>query len=358
MGERSGDLHAANLIKELKLADSTAEFQFYGGDMMAEEADGLKLHYREMAFMGFWEVIKNYNLLRKIFNNCIEDIRAYNPDVLILVDFSGFNMRLAKRLVKSETKIFYYIAPKVWAWNQSRAHKIREYIDKLYTILPFETKFFNKYSVNSKYVGNPLVERIDSWLLNNPKNTDQENTIAILPGSRHQEVSTMLELMLQVVPSFKDFSFVVAGVDNLEPSVYEPIKKLINVKIEFGSTYEILRRSKAAIVTSGTATLETALFNIPQVVCYKTSFISYLIGRAIIKVKYISLVNLIAGREIVKELIQSNLNKENLVRELDQLINSSSKRDSILNDYNEIRNLLGKESASKNVALDIVCNNQ
>ncbi|MCW3160254.1 lipid-A-disaccharide synthase [Chryseobacterium oryctis] len=354
-GEASGDLHGSNLMKALKQKDSNAEFRFWGGDLMQAQGGTLVKHYRDLAFMGFIEVVMN---LKTILNNikfCKEDIKNNKPDVLILVDYPGFNLRIAKFAKELGIKVVYYISPQLWAWKEGRVEIIKKYVDEMMVILPFEEDFYKKHGVHSHFVGHPLLDAISTLQDINVENFKSENglnekeIIALLPGSRKQEVEKMLELMLSVRPYFKDYQFVIAGAPSLPKEFYE---KYVDENVHFVSnkTYDLLRCSKAALVTSGTATLETALLNIPEVVCYRGSKISYAIAKRLVKnIKYISLVNLIMDREVVKELIQDELNTNNLVEELNKIL-ESEKRTEVLKDYELLRHKLGGKGASEKAA--------
>lgn len=352
-GERSGDLHASNLMKEIKERDNNAEFRYYGGDEMQKVGGELVRHYRDMAFMGFLEVAKNILTIRRYIKECKNDILAYQPDVVILVDYAGFNLRIADFTKKNGIKTFYYISPKVWAWNQSRAKKIKRNVDRMFVIMHFEQAFYKKYDFDVDYVGNPLFDAI-SQFEPNPNFIAENNLsndkpiIAILPGSRKQEVSNILHTMLSIVGKYSvDYQFVIAGVDNLPKELYqEAINK--DMKIVVGQTYDLLSNATSAVVTSGTATLETALFEVPQVVCYKTTPISYAIAKAVIKVRFISLVNLIADKEIVKELIQNDFTSDALDSELQKTLGEN--RAEILADYKAMKELIKTEGTSKKAA--------
>ena len=358
-GEASGDLHASNLMKGIKQDDPKAEFRFWGGDLMQKQGGTLVKHYRDLAFMGFLEVIQN---LKTILNNikfCKQDIQNYKPDVLILVDYPGFNLRIAKFAKTLGIKVVYYISPQLWAWKEGRVETIKKYVDEMLVILPFEKDFYKKHHVEAHFVGHPLLDAIEGLPPINLADFKKEHhlndkeIIALLPGSRKQEVSKMLEIMLSVRDYFKDYQFVIAGAPSLEKNFYQ---QFVDDDVHFVSnrTYDLLRCSKAALVTSGTATLETALLNIPEVVCYKGSRISYEIGKRLVKnIKYISLVNLIMDREVVTELIQDDLNTKNLVEELNKILNTE-KRQQLLSDYDVLRQKLGGSGASQNAAKIIV----
>ncbi len=354
-GEASGDLHGSNLMKALKKKDPAAEFRFWGGDLMAAQGGTLVKHYKDLAFMGFLEVAKN---LRTILNNikyCKQDIKSHQPDILILVDYPGFNLRIAKFAKELGIKVVYYISPQLWAWKEGRVEIIKKYVDEMMVILPFEEDFYKKHGVHSHFVGHPLLDSISELQGINAENFKAENglnekeIIALLPGSRKQEVEKMLEMMLSVRPYFKEYQFVIAGAPSLPKDFYQTYVD-DNVRFVSNKTYDLLRCSKAALVTSGTATLETALLNVPEVVCYRGSKISYAIAKRLVKnINYISLVNLIMDREVVKELIQNDLNTKNLVEELKKMI-KGDKRAQVLRDYELLRNKLGGSGASDHAA--------
>lgn len=360
-GEASGDLHASNLMKSLKHKDETAEFRFWGGDLMAEVAGTKPVkHYKDLAFMGFLEVAKNIRTILKNIRFCKDDIRAYRPDVLVLVDYPGFNLRIAEFAKSLGIKVVYYISPQLWAWKEGRVKKIRAFVDEMLVILPFEKDFYRNHDVDAHFVGHPLLdavsalEPLDEDRFKKENGLNSKEIIALLPGSREQEVSKMLEIMLSVRPYFKEYQFIIAGAPSLPKSFYE---KYVDENVHFVSnkTYDLLRCSKAALVTSGTATLETALLNVPQVVCYRSSQVSYEIAKRVVKnIKYISLVNLIMDREIVTELIQKNLNTDRLKNELENIL-SSTNRDEMLEQYALLRQKLGGSGAS-NRAADIIVN--
>ncbi len=356
-GEASGDLHASNLIKELKLLDGNAKFRCWGGDKMEQEGAVLVKHYRDLAFMGFTEVVINLRTILSNITFCKNDLLENRPDVLILVDYPGFNLRIAKFAKENNIKVFYYISPQVWAWKQSRVEKIKRFVDKMFVILPFEKEFYKKFDYEVDFVGHPLLDAIDqqknnlaerkTWLKEN--NISDKPIVALLPGSRKQEISTMLPLMLSVVNDFPDYQFVVAGAPSVPKVFYEKLIQGTNVSLLFDKTYPLLMNAEAALVTSGTATLETALFEVPEVVCYKGGRISYLIARSLVKVKFISLVNLIMGREVVKELIQSDFNIPNLKYELQNIL-SNATRKKMIEDFSELKKKLGGSGASMEVA--------
>lgn len=353
VGERSGDLHASNLMREIKNLDSKAEFRFFGGEQMQAVGGTLVRHYQEMAIMGFVEVLLNIRKIARFLKECKQDILQYKPDVVILVDYAGFNMRIAKFCKTNHIKNYYYISPKVWAWNTKRALKIKQNVDQMFVIFPFEKNFFKQFDYDVDFVGNPLLDAIRAFkpntqFLDNHKLDKNKPIIAVLPGSRKSEVSHILPIMLSVYESFKNYQWVVAGVKNLSEDFYAECKRL-NIPIIYDQTYDLLANAHAAIVTSGTATLETALFNIPQVVCYKGSWISYQIAKRLIKVPYISLVNLILNKLTVVELIQDKLNTKNLEMELKKTLTGES-RNAILNDYETLQNIMGEAGASETTA--------
>lgn len=358
-GEASGDLHGSNLMKALKEKDSQAEFRFWGGDLMAAEGGKLVKHYRDLAFMGFVEVLQNLKTILGNIKFCKKDIEEFQPDVLILIDYPGFNLRIAKAAKKLGIKIAYYISPQIWAWKEGRVKSIKKNVDEMLVILPFEKEFYKKHHVDAHFVGHPLLDAIQYLPPINSEDFKKENQlgseeiIALLPGSRKQEVQKMLQLMLSVRPFFPEYQFVIAGAPSLPHEFYQQFDAK---KVHFVSnkTYDLLRCSKAALVASGTATLETALLNIPEVVCYRGSQISYEIAKRLIKhIEFISLVNLIMDREVVKELIQNDLTTHRLKSELSSIL-SGEKRDEILKDYKLLREQLGGNGASENAAKIIV----
>jgi len=355
-GEASGDLHGSNLIKEIKKIDTIATIRCWGGDLMQQTGADLVMHYRDLAFMGFLEVIKNLGTIMKNLRFCKDDIILFKPDALILIDYPGFNLRIAEWAKKNAIKVIYYISPQVWAWKESRVKSIKESVNKMLVILPFEKEFYQKWNYEVEYVGHPLIEVVEnakSDASRVPPSSDsplnENNIIAILPGSRRQEVEKKLPVMLEVSKFFPDYHFIVAKAASLVDPFYEELMQAFpKVRSVRNNTYALLMQSKAALVTSGTATLETALFGIPQVVCYKGSNISYQIARRLVKIKYISLVNLIMDKPVVKELIQHNLTVENLHLELKRLLYTPSIHQAMKEDYTELWNLLiegGRASA-------------
>jgi lipid-A-disaccharide synthase len=354
-GERSGDLHAANLIQALKKQDSAGHFQGIGGDRMEAAGMELKTHYERMAYMGFWEVFKNLPEILGHMRRTKAEILAYKPDVLILVDYAGFNLRMASWAKKQGIRVFYYISPKVWAWNQKRALKIKATVDRMFVILPFEKDFFAGFDYPVDYVGNPLLDEIGAFRANPAFRKEnnlptEEEIIALIPGSRRQEIGSMLPVMLEVARLFPERTFVVGGIRSADQKLYANIQQLQNVQIVFDQTYDLMAEATAALVTSGTATLETALFELPQVVCYKTSGLSYAIAKRLIRVPYISLVNLIAKRELVPELIQQEMNPLRLKAELEKILPGGSRRAYQLAGYKELKKLMGEMRPSETTA--------
>ncbi|MEQ9440529.1 MAG: lipid-A-disaccharide synthase [Cyclobacteriaceae bacterium] len=356
-GERSGDLHGGNLIKAIHQQDPEAEVRCWGGDDMEKAGATLVRHYRDMAFMGFWEVFKNLRTIQGFLKTCQADLTAFQPDAVILIDYPGFNLRMARFAKEQGWPVYYYIAPKTWAWNASRTHKLRKYVDRVFSILPFEEAFFQQYGVNVTFVGNPLQYTIEQF---QPDFSFREHhaltkqpVVALLPGSRKQEIQNILTTMLEVVPHFPDVQFLVAAVDNLPASFYEPVHNHPQVKVITGETYQILYESRVAVVTSGTATLETALFGVPQIICYKTSYLSYRIARALIRVPFIGLVNLIAEKEVVPELIQHDFQPERITELVKSLLVDSERRKTQLQEYDSLKNQLGGQPTPALVAQQI-----
>lgn len=353
-GERSGDFHAANLMHELRALDADAHFRFWGGDMMQAEGGELVHHYQDLSIMGFLEAATSILKIRRYLKECKQDLLNYRPDVLILVDYAGFNLRIAKFAKDNGLKVFYYISPKLWAWNQSRVEKVKTRVDKLFSILPFEKQFYQQFNYDIDYIGNPTADAVaefkptPDFLQRNNLSPDKP-IIAVLPGSRKQEIEEMLHEMLAVLPPFMDYQFVVAGVNNLDRNYYQNFERN-GIKFVFDQTFDLLSHASAALVTSGTATLETALFGVPQIVCYRTSLVTYAIGKMVIKVPFISLVNLIVGREVVKELIQGQFTSRNLVDELKKLLNDSQYQAQMQTGYAELREKLGTHQAAKKAA--------
>jgi lipid-A-disaccharide synthase len=363
-GEASGDLHGSNLIRELKKFDGDAAIRCWGGDKMQQAGGELVKHYRELAFMGFAEVVKNLGTILKNLKFCKEDILQFKPDALILIDYPGFNLRIAKWAKQQGLKVIYYISPQVWAWKENRVKEMKKNIDKMIVIIPFEKDYFkNRWDWDVEYVGHPLVEVVESYKLRTmgfktEALTDQfsSNIIALLPGSRKQEIAKKLPIMLEVARFFPDYQFVVAQAPSVEDEFYKKFtSEHSNVGVVKNQTYNLLLQAKAALVTSGTATLETALFGVPEVVCYKGSPISYQIAKRVIKVKYIGMVNLIMNKLVVKELIQKELTPENLKHELHELLTNEERIAAIKKDYAALKKILSEGgNASANAARSIV----
>ncbi len=352
-GEASGDLHASNLMKSISKRKPATDFRIWGGDLMEAAGGVLVKHYRDLAFMGFWEVVKNLRTILRNIRFCKEDILTYQPDALILVDYPGFNLRIAEWAKKQGIKVIYYISPQVWAWNTKRVHKIKRIVDKMLVILPFEKEFYQQYDYEVDFVGHPLLDAIEQRkaisAVASPLSLPEKPIIALLPGSRKQEIKRMLPMMLEMVDRFPDYQFIVAGAPSISEDYYKNIIQTKNTQILPNQTYNLLQISHAALVTSGTATLETALFGVPQVVCYQGNPFSFRLAKRLVKVNYISLVNLILDREVVKELIQDDFNPTNLEQELSAILNKE-KRTTIQADYKELNEKLGGAGASDRAA--------
>jgi len=362
-GEASGDLHASNLMKSLISIDDTLDFRYWGGDHMAAVKGAPVKHIADLAFMGFIEVIANLKTILGNIKFCKKDILAYQPDALVLVDYPGFNLRIAKWAKSQGIPVIYYISPQIWAWKQNRVHTIRKVVDKMLVILPFEKDFYKRFDMDVSYVGHPLLDAIEQFKekaekvdLYQKHQLDNRPVIALLPGSRKQEINTKLPIMLDSLSDFvEDYQFVIAGAPSLEHSFYESfLEKYKNVHLIHGETYDLLSIATAALVTSGTATLETALFKVPEVVCYKGSSISYHIAKRLIKVDYISLVNLILNKESVKELIQNECNPTRIKQELKLILPNGTKHAQLIKDYDDLIQLLGDGGASKKAAEAVI----
>ena len=360
-GEASGDLHGSNLMKAILAKDPTAEIRFWGGDLMQSVGGTLVKHYRDLAFMGFAEVIMNLRTILGNISVCKKDILQFQPDTLIYIDYPGFNMRIAKWAKKLGILNQYYISPQIWAWKENRIKDIKRDMDKMYVILPFEKDFYEKkHNFSVEFVGHPLIDAISNRdktsfeKFTSENKLSQKPIIALLPGSRKQEIEKMLSIMLSVVDKFSDYQFVIAGAPSQEYDFYKQFLTTENVNFVSNKTYDLLSVSHAALVTSGTATLETALFKVPQIVCYKANRISYEIAKRIITLKFISLVNLIMDKEVVKELIQKELNTKNLETELNKII-SGNQRQEMLSKYEILELKLGGKGASEKTA-DLILN--
>jgi lipid-A-disaccharide synthase len=354
-GEASGDLHGSNLIKEIQKLDADADIRCWGGDKMKATGATLVKHYKDLAFMGFAEVVKNLPEILKNFKFCKNDISTFKPDVIVFVDYPGFNLRMAKWAKENHYKTVFYISPQVWAWKENRVKNFKRDIDKMIVILPFETAFYKKWNYEVEYVGHPLVEVIESFKNQHPEIEVSENTIALLPGSRKQEINAKLPIMLEATKNFPGYNFVIGKAPSIEDEFYESfIKEYKNVHTIANDTYSLLMKSAAALVTSGTATLETALFGVPEIICYKASNISYQIAKRLVKLKFICLVNLIMDKEVVKELIQHDLTSEKITAELKKILLDPAKKEKMKKDYATLKQLLSEGgNASKNAARSI-----
>lgn len=358
-GEASGDLHGSNLMKALLAEDSELQFRFWGGDKMTAVQDSGVKHISELAFMGFIEVVMNLRTITANLKFCKQDILAFQPDALVLIDYPGFNLRIAEWAKEHDIKVYYYISPQVWAWKQNRVHKIKKVVDKMFVILPFEKPFYEKFDYEVEYVGHPLLDEISQYNFEATREEFRKRNglsdkpiIAIVPGSRKQEVTTKLPIMIEATKGLGDCQLVIAGAPSLPEEFYQSLQK--DVQVVYGETYELMFNAKAAIVTSGTATLETALFKVPEVVCYKGSQISYMIARRLIKVKFISLVNLIMDREVVKELIQNECRPDTIRAELERLLQDEAYIAQLKSDYDLLEQKLGGGGASQKVAQSLL----
>lgn len=351
-GEASGNLHGASLMKAILKNDPQAVFRFWGGDKMQAVGGTLVKHYRDLAFMGITEVLLNIRTIRKNFTFCKKEFLEFAPDVVVLIDYPGFNLRMAKFAHKNGMKVVFYISPTIWAWKQSRVYTVKKYVDRMIVILPFERDFYAKFDYRVDFVGHPLLDELgeekriprDEFFKHNE--LDKRPIVAVLPGSRVQEVKNILPRMLAVLPQFPGYQFVVAGVKSVPETVYAGQ----NTSVVFDQTHALLRHAEAALVASGTATLETALLDVPQVVCYKTSLVTYFVARLLVHLQFISLVNLILDREVVKELIQQNFNTKNLSEELHELLENKTRRKQIATDYELLKTRLGSSGASQRAA--------
>jgi lipid-A-disaccharide synthase len=353
-GEASGDLHGANLIKHLLKETPQATIRGWGGDKMQQQGMQLVKHYKELAFMGFWEVAKNIRIILKNFSLAEKDILEFKPDVVILIDYPGFNLRLAKFLKRHYIKVFYYISPQVWAWNVSRVEGIKQTVDRMFVILPFEKQFYSQHGMEVDFVGHPLIDAVgdrknNELFLQQHQLNHEKKIIALLPGSRKQEIQKMLPLMLQAAKHFPEYQFVIAGLSYPGKLFYETFFENNNVSIVIDATYDLLEHAHAALVTSGTATLETALHEVPQVVCYKGNYFSYLVGKMLVKVPFISLVNLVLEKKAVEELIQGDCNEEQLTAALKNILDEENRK-TLSEDYSTLKEKLGGTGASARAA--------
>lgn len=344
-GEDSGDLYAANLVRELRKKRKDLYFRGFGGERLKEEGVNLAKHIKDISFMGITDVLKNLRHLQKTLIFCKKDIKSFNPDQIILIDYPGFNLKIAKFAKKRNIRVIYYVPPKVWAWNKKRINSIRKYVDTLFVIFPFEVEFYQKHNIKAIYTGNPLIDLVVS----NRDQTIESPFIALLPGSRKQEIESILPKMLSIVDDFSSYRFVVAATSNIPKSLYQSIIGERDVELISDNTYDLLNRAEAALITSGTATLEAALLKTPQVVCYRTNWITYFLAKIFLKVKFISLVNILIGKEVVKELIQTNLNQKNIQIALRDALQEDTKN-KILSNYTKLMSQLGKKGVSKRIA--------
>lgn len=363
-GEASGDLHGSNLMKQLKIADNDAEFRFFGGDLMQAEGGTLVKHYREMAFMGILNVLLNLRSISKNLHICESDMLSFQPDVVILIDYPGFNLRMAEFAHKKGIRVFYYIAPKVWAWKEYRVKRIKAFVDKLFTILPFETSYFQKHGIAAQYVGNPLLDAVFAFRSNPEKKNfrienqlDERPVVALLSGSRAQEIKNTLPVMVKAVQGQSEFQFVVAGVNTVNRKLYDDALKGTNIKLVFGQTYELLDCAYAALVASGTATLETALFKVPQAVLYRMEggwLTQFVMRNFVLKVEWASLPNLILNKTAIGEFLQMDMTVKKVKAELNMLLFNLEYREKIIADYNQLAGIMGTSGTSENAARKMV----
>ena len=360
-GEASGDLHGSNLIKGIREVDSCAQIRCWGGDLMKEAGGDLVKHYKEGAIMGFVEVVANLGKISRNLNYCKKDILEYNPDVVVLIDYPGFNFRIAEFAKENGFRVFYYIAPKVWAWKEKRVHRLKKFVDRLFTIFPFEIEYFRKWGIEAIYRGNPLLDSVDNYSRANESREEffartgldaSKESVALLAGSRKGEIKYLLPRMMEVARKFPHNQFIMACAPSMEKEFYESIigKECSNIKLLFGETYSILRHCRAAIINSGTASLEAALIGVPQVVCYGGNEISYQIAKRVVKLKYISLANLIMDKGLFKELIQHDCTPTLISQELEKLLHDNAYRGKMMDDYAQVREVLGGKGASAKVA--------
>jgi lipid-A-disaccharide synthase len=364
-GEASGDLHGSNLMHELKKADTQARFRFFGGDLMEAEGGSLVKHCREMAFMGVLNVARNIKTIRRNLLFCQKDLLEYQPDVLILIDYPGFNLRMAKFANKNNIRVFYYISPKIWAWKENRIKKIRAYVDEMFTILPFETEFYKKHGIDVNYLGNPLIDSIEKFKTRalskkdflKHNNLDTRPIVALLAGSRKQEIRNTLPVMKKTAALYPEFQFVVAGVSMVDLHTYEKVHNGFNIPVIFNQTYDLLNNAHTALVASGTATLETALFGVPQTVVYKVEggwLVHFIMKHLFLKIKWASLPNLILNKEAVREFIQVNMTFRNIKDELHRLFYDQEYREKIISDYKRLNSLMGERGSSARTAQKMV----
>lgn len=364
-GEASGDLHGSNLVRSIVAKDTSADIRFWGGEKMLEAGAGkavLVKHYKDLAYMGFWEVLTHLRVILGNMAFCKKDIDSFRPDVIIFIDYPGFNLRMASYASKKGYKAFYYIAPQIWAWHTSRVKQIKRYIQKVYAVLPFEPDFYAKYGVEAEFLGHPLLDAMARYEPNPNLPIEPlkegEKLITLMPGSRKQEINKIFPVMLKASSHFPEYRFVVAATSSIDQSLYEKhLKAYPHIKLVYDRAYDLLSASEAAMVKSGTATLETAILQIPEVVCYKTSYLSYKIARYLVKnLKFISLVNLILDREVVRELLQEDLTEGILVEELGKILKDTKIRERQLSDYKELVSRLGNSGVSDKIANSMINN--
>ncbi|MDC1105938.1 lipid-A-disaccharide synthase [Prolixibacteraceae bacterium] len=365
-GEASGDLHGANLMRGIKASDSQASFRFFGGEEMSSVSEGLIKHYRKMAFMGFKSVLMNLGEIKRNFKLAEQEIKSFEPDVVIFIDYPGFNLRVAKIAKSLGYKTFYYISPKIWAWKEGRVKQIKQYVDKMFTILPFETEFYQKHDYPVTFVGNPTVDELlyqKQWgqtteLFCKENGLDGRPIIALLAGSRKQEIQRLLPIMAKVSDHFKEFQFVVGGAPSISKKLYDQCKGGANIPVVYGQTHDLLKHAHSAIVASGTAALEAGVIGTPQVVCYKVEWgrLASLLRKLFLKIPYFSLVNLILGREAVKEIFQEKCTVDNVKKELELLVYDKDYRKKVEDSYEEMLNMLDGENAGTRTAEAIIKN--
>ena len=364
-GEASGDLHGSNLMKELKAVDAGSEFRYFGGDLMKTVGGTLVKHYRKMAFMGILDVVMNIKTIKRNMELCKKDLLEFKPDVLILIDYPGFNLRIAEFAKQHSIKVYYYISPKLWAWKEYRVKKVKAFVDRMFTIFPFETDFYRKHNFNVEYVGNPLMDAIEAYGKTAPgkkdfferNNLDSRPVVALLAGSRIKEVKRILPIMVKVSKGFPDYQFVIAGVDSLGEKAYTGIIDNKKIKIIYNQTYDLLNHSFAAVVASGTASLETALFNVPQTVLYKVEgglFVDFIMRNFVLKTKWVSLPNIILQKSAVRELIQKDMTLKKVYSEMEKLLYDYNYRNTIVSDYIQLKSLMGSAGCSRRTAEKIV----
>lgn len=360
-GEASGDMHAANLMEAIREKDREAEFRFWGGDRMQEQGGSLVKHYRDHAFMGFVEVLAHLKTILKNIRVCKADIAEYKPDLLILVDYPGFNLRIAEYAHKHQIKVAWYISPQIWAWKENRVHKIKRIVDEMFVILPFEKEVYAKHNYQASFVGHPLLDELrkrkydfDEVDFKRTYQLDERPVIALLPGSRIQEIKRMLPVMLKVSEKFPEYQFVVAGTRHISPGLYNELMDGSPVRLIIEQTYSLLQLAHAGLITSGTASLETALFNVPQLVMYKTSEISYQIARQLVNLDYISIANLVLKRQVFKEFIQKDCRAKSIIKELNRVLYDKTYREQMFKEYEKLEEKLGGEGASQRAARGMI----